>query len=90
MCDNLENSERIVGFLYDELTSAERNDLEAHLSGCGECRVELEGLRSTRTHLALWSPPPPDLGFRMISGGSAPAPALPRPRRFAPPMSGRG
>jgi len=84
MCDSLENKELIVGFLYDELTSAERKDLQVHLAACGECRNELEELRSTRTHLALWSPPQPDLGFRMISGGSAPAPALPRRIRFAP------
>lgn len=84
MCDSLANNELIVGLLYDELTSAERKDLAAHLAGCGECRSELAGLRSTRTHLALWSPPQPDLGFRMISGGSAPAPALPRRMRFAP------
>lgn len=79
-----ESQELIVGFIYDELTDAERKHLQAHLAGCGTCRSELEGLRATRTHLALWSPPQPDLGFRMISGGSAPAPALPRPRRLAP------
>lgn len=79
-----ESNELIVGFLYDELTSGERKDFQAHLAVCSECRVELEGLRSTRTHLALWSPPLPDLGFRVISGGSAPAPALPRRTRLAP------
>ena len=81
MCDS---KELIVGFIYDELTSAERQQLQAHLAICGECRVELEELRATRTHLALWSPPQPDLGFRMISGGAAPIQALPRPRRLAP------
>lgn len=79
-----ESNELIVGFLYDELTSGERKDFQAHLAACSECRVELEGLRSTRTHLALWAPPLPDLGFRVISGGSAPAPALPRRTRLAP------
>ncbi|MDQ3420393.1 MAG: zf-HC2 domain-containing protein, partial [Acidobacteriota bacterium] len=79
-----ESNELIVGFLYDELTSGERKEFQAHLAACSECRVELEELRSTRTHLALWSPPLPDLGFRVISGGSAPAPALPRRTRLAP------
>ncbi|MDQ3488220.1 MAG: zf-HC2 domain-containing protein [Acidobacteriota bacterium] len=79
-----ESKELIVGFLYDELTSGERKELQAHLAACSECSVELEGLRSTRTHLALWSPPLPDLGFRVISGSSAPAPALPRRTRLAP------
>ncbi len=84
MCDSPTSKELIVGFLYDELTNAERKDLDAHLAVCGDCRMELAGLRSTRTHLASWAPPQPDLGFRMISGGSAPAPALPRRPRFAP------
>ena len=81
MCDS---KELIVGFLYDELTSAERKEFQAHLATCGDCSVEVEGLRSTRTHMALWSPPVPDLGFRVISGGSARAQALPRRTRFAP------
>lgn len=81
MCDS---QELLVGYLYNELSPGERQTLQAHLAGCGECRVELEGLRATRTHLALWSPPVPDLGFRVIRGGSAPAPALPRRMRLAP------
>ena len=81
MCDS---KELIVGFIYDELTSTERQQLQAHLAMCGECRVEVEELRATRTHLALWWPPQPDLGFRVISGASAPVQALPRPRRLAP------
>lgn len=81
MCDS---QELLVGSLYNELSPGERQTLQAHLAGCGECRVELEGLRATRTHLALWSPPVPDLGFRVILGGSAPALALPRRMRLAP------
>ena len=84
MCDSPAKNDLIVGFVYDELTNTERKDLEAHLAVCGECRDELEGLRSTRIHLSSWAPPQPDLGFRMISGGSAPAPALPRRMRIAP------
>lgn len=81
MCDS---KELIVGYVYDELSPAERKALEAHLAGCAECRHEMEGLQATRVHLGLWSPPEPDLGFRVIRGGSAPAPALPRRMRLAP------
>ena len=81
MCDS---KELLVGCVYDELSAEERQALQAHLAACGACRLELEGLRATRTHLALWSPPVPDLGFRVIQGGSAPAPALPRRMRLAP------
>lgn len=81
MCDS---QELLVGYLYNELSPGERQTLQLHLAGCGECRAELEGLRATRAHLALWSPPVPDFGFRVIRGGSAPAPALPRRMRLAP------
>ena len=76
-----ESKELIVGYVYDELSTDERTGFEAHLIGCVDCRVEIEELRSTRMHLALWAPPEPDLGFRVIRGGSIPAPALPRRSR---------
>lgn len=79
MCDK----ELIVGYLYDELPAADRQAVEAHVGTCAECRLELEELRATRLHLALWAPPEPELGFRVIRGGSAPAQALPR-RRLLP------
>ena len=75
----------LVSYVYDEISDRERRDVEAHLVTCGECREEIAGLRATRGHLALWAPPQPDLGFRVVSGAASPAPiqALPR-RRFAP------
>ena len=75
----------LVSYVYDEISDRERRDVEAHLVTCGECREEIAGLRATRGHLALWAPPQPDLGFRIVSGATSPAPlqALPR-RRIAP------
>lgn len=75
----------LVSYIYDEISDRERREVEAHLATCGDCRGEVEGLRSTRVHLGLWAPPQPELGFRIVSGASAPAPvrALPR-RRWAP------
>ena len=75
----------LVSYVYDEISDRERRDVEAHLVTCGECREEIAGLRATRGHLALWAPPQPDLGFRVVSGAASPAPvqALPR-RRFVP------
>jgi hypothetical protein len=80
MCDR---QELLVGYLYDEVDAQERREFDAHLAVCAGCRLELEDLRSTRSHFALWAPPVPDLGFRLIRGGAEPAPAVPR-RRFAP------
>lgn len=79
-----EKQELLITYLYDEVSAEDRQAWDAHLRECAECRDELEGLRSTRGHLALWAPPEPDLGFRVIRGGAAPAPALPRRMRFAP------
>ena len=80
MCDK----ELIVGYLYDELPATDRAVLEAHVATCVSCRIELEELRTTRMQLAQWAPPVPELGFRLIRGGAAPAPALPRRNRFVP------
>jgi hypothetical protein len=81
MCDR---GESIVGYVYDELAGAHRSEFEAHLATCADCRTEVAGLTSTRRHLATWKPPEPDLGFRVIGGGTAPAAALPRRHRFTP------
>lgn len=78
-CDN---KDLILGYVYDELSPDERQAFTDHVSRCPECQIELEELRATRMHLALWSPPEPNLGFRVIRGGAAPAPALPRRNRF--------
>ncbi|MBA3296941.1 MAG: zf-HC2 domain-containing protein [Acidobacteria bacterium] len=67
-----ENKELIVGYLYDDLTEAERRSFDAHLVTCDECRVDLAGLGATRGHLAIWAPPEPDFGFRMIREAPAP------------------
>jgi len=75
-----ESKELIVGFVYDELSADERAGFEAHLAVCAGCRIEIEELRSTRGHLALWAPPEPDFGFRVIRGAAAPV-AAPQPRR---------
>lgn len=75
----------LVSYIYDEISDRDRRDVEAHLATCGDCRDEVNGLRSTRVHLGLWAPPQPELGFRIVSGGAqtAPVQAMPR-RRWAP------
>jgi hypothetical protein len=80
MCDK----ELLVGYVYGELTETERRGFEAHLTSCAECRDEADGLRATRGHLAMWSPPGPEFGFRIVSGAAAPPTAPPSRRRFAP------
>ena len=76
-----ESKESIVGYLYDDLEAGERRSFEAHMAVCGDCRDELMALRATREHLALWSPPSRDLGFRVVREDAVPAPARVLPMR---------
>lgn len=75
MCDS---KELLVSFLYGELEPGETERFQAHLAQCAECRADVEGLRSTQRHMAVWSPPEPDLGFRIIRAPVTPIRA-PRP-----------
>jgi hypothetical protein len=75
MCDK----ELLLGYLYDELPPSDRQAFDRHLASCADCREEVDGLRGTRTHLASWAPPEPDLGFEIIRSakparGAAPGP----------------
>jgi hypothetical protein len=78
-----ESQDLIVGYLYDELTETERQTFNAHLAVCAECREEVQGLRATRSHLTLWSPPEPDFAFRIIREQPS-AKVLPMRRRWLP------
>ena len=69
MCDK----ELLVGYLYDEVDAAERRTMESHLLACAECRGELKDLRGTRTRLAAWAPPTPELEFQMVRAPEAAA-----------------
>lgn len=55
----------LVSYLYDECTPAERRAIAAHLVICGACTEELIALGATREHLASWTPPDAQLGFRI-------------------------
>ena len=72
MCDS---KELLVSFLYDELDPSAKRTFGLHLSTCAECRDELAELRATRGQIALWVPPEPDFGFRIVRGAAAPPPA---------------
>jgi hypothetical protein len=61
-CDE---KDRLVGYLYDEGSAAERAAVAAHLARCAACSAELDDLRSVRGHLADWNAPAVDLGFRL-------------------------
>lgn len=68
------NHERLLDYLYDELPADERKAFEIHVHDCSACRSELAALGSTRHALALWSPPDPELGFRIVRKEETPPP----------------
>ncbi len=70
MCDS---KELLIDYLYNDLDASGRRTLDAHLKTCAECRGELAGLRSTRAHLASWTPPEPDFSFQIVRSRAAPA-----------------
>jgi hypothetical protein len=49
---NMHTSGDLDLYFYDELNRAERRTVEAHLSGCSECRTALDELRVIREALA--------------------------------------
>ena len=60
------NQEHLVGYIYDEMSPAEKTAFEAHLTGCASCRLEISELKQTRQHLARWSPPEPEFDFTVV------------------------
>lgn len=60
------DKDSIVEYLYDEVSAAERRQIDRHLASCPDCRDEVEALRQTRTTLAAWNPPETDLGFEVV------------------------
>lgn len=62
MCDQ----EVLVGYLYGELSPAERSAFDEHLRACADCRGEVDSLKGTRAVLQQWTVPDTDLGFEMV------------------------
>jgi hypothetical protein len=54
MCDT---RERLIDYVYDECGEHDRREIQDHLTGCGSCRTELEGLRRVRQELLAWHVP---------------------------------
>jgi hypothetical protein len=67
------NKEQLVGYLYGELSTVDRETFEAHIRGCGECRQEVADLLHTRQHLASWSPPELEFNFTVVQSARAAA-----------------
>jgi hypothetical protein len=70
-CDD---KQRLIGYLYGELTDGDRATFDAHLATCAACAAEVADLRAVRVDLTAWQPPDAELGFRIVREAEA-APA---------------
>lgn len=77
-CDD---KDTLVAYLYDEIDSDQRRQVEAHLRTCLACLTEVESLRHVRLDLAAWQPPEALLNFEIAQ---KPATML-RPARWSVP-----
>jgi len=56
--------ELLLDYAYGELESAPRQDVDAHLTGCADCRLALRQLSGTRTLMSQLAPEPaPEAGL---------------------------
>jgi len=77
------NVDSLVSYLYDEITPAERREVESHLARCSACAEEIAGLKATRGVLATWAPPEVELGFRIVQDPPARVVPIAASRRWA-------
>jgi len=76
--------EHLLDLMYDELPpGADRDALDAHLSGCPRCRAEMDELGITRRFLAAWDDDPPAVLHRPL----VPAAMVGRPLLHFPRIS---
>jgi anti-sigma factor RsiW len=65
--------EKLIGYLYDECESSERDAVRRHLDTCAECRAEIASLRSVREELAAWEVPEHGSVWRPFAAAPTPA-----------------
>jgi hypothetical protein len=68
-----ENHEALLDYLYDEGDPAERIRIAQHLHECAPCSVAVLEMQSVRGLLKEWTPPTPELGFKVVQSPAAPA-----------------
>lgn len=62
-----EDKETLVAYLYGEVDTDVRREVERHLRTCTGCLSDVDGLQEIRQDLQLWSTPEPELGFSIAS-----------------------
>ncbi len=67
------DKDSLIAYLYDEIESPMREQIEAHLRTCSACSEEVGALAVVRIGLSAWTPPDTELGIT-IARKTDPAP----------------
>src|SRR5512146_1967674 len=77
--------------LYEELDELTSAALKRHVSGCARCKSSLDGMRATRSLLALPMVDPPDgLEERILAAAKEAQKVVPIKSRFSRALSAAG
>ena len=73
-----DNHDALLDYLYEEGDPAERLKIAEHLQECAPCSIAVLEFQNVRGMLGDWTPPPAELGFRVVQDGhtSASAPVI--------------
>jgi anti-sigma factor RsiW len=69
-----DNHDALLDYLYEEGEPAERLKIAQHLQECAPCSVAVLEFQNVRGMLRDWTPPPADLGFRVVRDGEGMTP----------------
>jgi anti-sigma factor RsiW len=61
-----DNHDALLDYLYEEGDPAERLKIARHLQECASCSVAVLEFQNVRGMLRDWTPPPAELGFRVV------------------------
>lgn len=86
------NPSALDGFIDNQLSAAERLELNAHVMQCDDCKTQLEWLAQSKTYISELTPPPMSADFdarlkqRMAEVDQANSKIIPWPKRFRYPV----
>ncbi|HJU41472.1 MAG TPA: zf-HC2 domain-containing protein [Vicinamibacterales bacterium] len=63
---NCDDKQTLIAYLYDEVDTATRDRVNAHIASCARCAAEVRALGDVRLELSRWAPPDAELGFAIV------------------------
>lgn len=79
---NCDDKQTLIAYLYDEVDTATRARVDAHLATCPRCAAEVRALGDVRLGLSQWAPPDAELGFAVVRKSGQPTAHVLRPAQW--------